>query len=140
MTVSAPTTVNGTATLLNSAISKAMGAAETIVDNLIVAQIAAWTGPMAPFCAFLVNIFIKPFVSPLVSYIGGKFSVVLQNGGTFAVIDLQVDYEDSNESAALKNYIIALKGGDPNAIQAARIALANAQSSLTHDDGSAPAQ
>jgi len=130
-----PTTTNAAATAVDTAIAKAVTAGETVVTGLIVADIAAWTGPMAPVTAWLVNFFIKPLVSPLVSYVGGKFSIALQDVGTFTVIDVQVADEESNLKTAAA--AVQTEGGTTDAIQQAIQAEADAQSALVHDDGSA---
>lgn len=132
-----PTTTNSTATTVNGAISTAVQDGEKVVCNLIVADIAVWTGPMAPIAAFAVDAFIKPFVSPVVSYIGKKFSIYLQTLGTFTVVDVQVEKEKSNMSAELVALQAAEKTGNTDAIKKAIQDYANAQSAIVNDDGSA---
>lgn len=140
MATGGPTQTNPTATTVNTIVSDTFGAAETIATNAIVAEIAAWTGPMAPFTAWLVNTFIKPLVSPLVKYIGGKISDVVQTAGTFAIIDEQTSAESSAVSTALAAVIAAQKSGDANALATAIKNYQLAESSLVNDDGSASPQ
>lgn len=129
MTTPEPTTTNGTATAVNTAIAAAFSAGEVDVEALIIAD-APWLGLPG----------LKQILDAIIGYVGGKFSKVFQNAGTFTVIDAQVDHEESNLSQALKNVIQAEKGGDPHAIQEAIQAYAAAQSALVNDDGGAPAQ
>ena len=133
-----PQTTNPTATVVNSLIASAVTAAEKPVTLFVLADIATLTGTMAPVFAGAITLLAKTFVSPLVSYIGEKFSKELQTAGTFTVIDLQVSSEVSNVSKELAALIAAEKKGDPNAIKIAIQNYANANSALIHDDGSAP--
>lgn len=137
--MTAPPT-NSAANSVNTVISETVKVSEAVVTNAIVADISVLTGPMAPVSAFLINTFVKPFISPLVSYIGGKFSKALQTAGTFTVIDIQVGIETSNVSKELAAVIAAEKSGDANAIKIAIQNYANANSALIHSDGSAAPQ
>jgi hypothetical protein len=132
-----PVTTNPTATKVNAAIDAAVKGAETLVDNLVIADLSAWAGPLSPVVGFICNAFVKPLVSPLVSYIGSKFSIGLQIVGTFTVIDVQVGQETAGISKALADLIAAEKTGDPNAIKTALAAYQVAASALANDDGSA---
>lgn len=128
-TQSAPTTSNSAAGLVNTGIAVTMKAAEVGVEKLIVADFP-WAGLPV----------INQMINGLISYIGGKFSEVLQGIGTFTVIDAQVDGEQATLSQALANLIAAEKSGDQAQIQTAIQAYAAAQSALIHDDGSATPQ
>jgi hypothetical protein len=78
-------------------------------------------------------------ITAAVDFLGDKMNASFQEVGTFVVIDLQVSAEQAGISQALQNLMLAEKGGNSSAIQAAIQAYANAQSALVHDDGSSPA-
>lgn len=132
--MSDPTTTNPTATKINADILTAVNAAEIGVETLIVADIAA----MGTVANFFTPI-LKPIINAVISYVGDKFAIVLQNGATFLVIDNQVGNEETALITTRAALIAAEKSGDPNAFKIALQNYANAQSALVHDDGSAPA-
>jgi hypothetical protein len=133
-----PTTTNATATAVNSAINTAVQAAEIPVTAAIVAELAALTGPMAPVFAWLLNTFLKPLISPIVSYIGSKFSTELQGVGTFVVTDAQTSGEESTLEKDVTQIQADEKAGNASAVAADEKKYETDQSSLIHDDGSAP--
>lgn len=133
--MSDPTTVNPSATAVNKIINDAIQAAEKAADTA--AETALDTA--APFFAVpVIKQITDGIIEEIVSQVGNRISIGVQEVGTFLVIDTQVSSEKSGISKELANIMIAEKSGDPNAIKAAIQAYAVAQSALTHDDGSAP--
>lgn len=120
------TTINSTATKINTGISTVANALVSGVEKLIIADVPVLGLPV-------INIIWEA----LFGWITGYFIKILETGATFLVIDLQVDSEEAGVSKELAAVIAAEKGGNPNAIQAAIEAYANAQSALIHNDGSA---
>ena len=129
-----PTTTNSTATAVNTAVNDVVQAAETIAAN---AAIAALDAAEPVFALPVIKQITDVTIKEAISYLGNDISIGMQTVGTFLVIDTQGSSEEGGSSTALANLMIAEKGGDPSAIQAAIQAYANYQSSLVHSDGSA---
>lgn len=128
ITPTPPTTDNKTANLADRIIKSLSNAGVATVETMIIADV--------PFLGWPV---IKPLWEIPFGWVASYFTKAAENGATFAVIDLQVDHEESNLSAALKALIEAEKSGDAEAIKKAIQAYANAQSALVHSDGSSHA-
>lgn len=124
-----PTTVNGVATGIDSVIKAGGGILVSVVETAIIADVP-WLGLPV----------IKQIWEALFSWICGYFIRAAEDGATFAVIDIQTGSEVSGVSSALAALVAAEKTGDASAIKKAIQDYANAQSSLVHSDGSAPAQ
>lgn len=122
----APQTTNPVASVVNSVEAVAFKALEAGAVALIVADV--------PFLGLPV---VKQLLDAVVSYVGGKFSVLFQTASTFAIIDVQTSIEESGVSKTLAAVIAAEKSGDPDAIAKAIAAYQAAQSNLAHSDGSA---
>ena len=124
-----PTATNTTATDINTIVKVAGGTIVSVAETMIIADV--------PFLGFPV---VKQLWEIVFEWIASYFIKAAENGATFTVIDLQVSSEESGISNALAALVAAEKSGDPNAIKTAIQNYANAQSSLVHSDGSAPAQ
>lgn len=121
-----PTTTNQTASAINSGISTGVNIAETVAEDLFFADFPLLNIPV------IKQLCKIPFI-----IVGSYISKAVQGGATFIVIDVQVGAEESKMSKALAALIAAEKTGDQNVIKKAIQDYANAQSALTHDDGSA---
>lgn len=137
MTDSPPTTTNPTATTVNQTINDIVGIAE---QTAITAAETALDTAAPIFALPVIKQASDLAIEEIVKYVGNDVNISLQNIGTFIVIDTQVAGEESGISQALAALMVAEKSGDPNAIKQAIQNYANAQSALTHDDGSAPPQ
>ena len=124
-----PATTNQTATEVNSVIKSSGGTIVTVTEGLIVADVP-WLG--TPI--------VKQIWEAIFNWIASYFIKAAQTGATFAVIDVQVDSEESNISKALSALVAAEKSGDQNAIQTAIKNYQLAQSAIVNDDGSASPQ
>jgi hypothetical protein len=124
-----PTETNTAAGKVDAAINSAIQTAIPAVEALVYAD--------APFLAIPV---VKQLFEALLGYLAGKFSSVLQDVGTFTVIDVQVSNEQSAVTRALATLNAAKASGDTQAIMTAEQNYANAISSLIHSDGSSPSQ
>lgn len=127
--MSDPTTINTTATAIDTGIADAGSAVVNAVEGMILADV--------PFLALPV---VKTLWEAFFNWIAGYFIKAAETGATFAVIDVQTGSESGALSKALQTLIQAEKTGDANAIQAAIKNYADAQSALIHSDGSAHAQ
>ena len=83
---------------------------------------------------------VRPIWEAIFSAIANYFTKAAENGATFLVIDVQISHEQTTLSMAMQNLIMAERSGNPDAIQHALHAYADAHSALVHDDGSATAQ
>lgn len=130
-----PTTTNATATTINALVNEAVKDAETLAEKTVETALEA----DIPFVALpVIKQLEEGTINLLVGELGKQVSIGLQTVGTFIVIDTQVSGENAGVSKELAAYMIAEKSGDPNAIKTALQNLANANSALDHDDGSAP--
>lgn len=105
-----------------------MSALVTTAENLAIAA-QPWLGYPG----------VKQIWEALFSFVADKFTQAAQTEGTFIVIDLQVDGEQTNVSKELAALVAAEKLGDMAALKVAIQNYANANSALVHSDGSAPA-
>jgi hypothetical protein len=121
-----PTTSNKDAVTADEILSVLKNSGVAAVETLIVADVPILGVPV-----------IKQLWELFFSWIATYFIKVAQTGTTFAIIDVQVATETMGISAALAQVVAAEKTGDAAQIQAAIQNYANAQSMLTHDDGSA---
>jgi hypothetical protein len=80
---------------------------------------------------------VKQITEIIEQALADKFTKLAETGVTFAVIDMQVEHEDSNVSDALNALALAYKNGDKDAIVQALKNYADATSAVDHDDGSA---
>jgi hypothetical protein len=122
-----PTTSNTTAGIITKITAALANTGVQAVEAAIILDVSflGWPG-------------IKQVWQGFFGWIASYFVTVAQTGETFGVIDVQVGDEESGMSVALSNLLAAEKTGDAAKIKAAIQAYANAQSSLTHDDGSNP--
>lgn len=128
------TTENKPAESVNTVVNDVVQAAAQAAEKAIELEIET----AAPVFALPVIRQLEEFtVEEIVGKVADKISIGLQTVGTFVVIDTQVSHEKTGVSEALANLMIAEKSGDPAQIQKAIKAYADAQSSLTHSDGSA---
>lgn len=124
--MSDPTTTNSTATMADNIISATASTLEKVTEDMIIADVPLLATPI-----------IKQLWEGLFNWIMGYASRAAQTGATFAVIDTQVNSEQSGMSSALAALVAAEKSGDANAIQKAIQAYQAAQSSLINSNGSA---
>lgn len=124
--MNAPTTTNQTANTVNDVVSVAGNTIVSVVEAMIIADVPALGFPV-----------IKQIWEAFFSWIAAYFIRAAETGATFGVIDAQVATEVTTLSTALGALILAEKIGDAAQIKAAIQNYANAQSTLTHDDGSA---
>lgn len=120
-----PTTTNSLADKVNSALGNLENAGVMVVEALIIADVP-WLGFPG----------IKQVWELFFGWLCGYFIKASQNGATFTIIDLQVGHEIDGISKALADLITAERNGDATEIQKSIQNYANAQSALTHDDGS----
>jgi hypothetical protein len=121
-----PSTTNSSAEVVDSAISDALNAAQSVAETAIIADF--------PFLGLPV---VKTLFEIIFSYIVGKLTNALQTAGTFAVIDTQVASEEKALAVNTAAIRAAEATGDPNAIAQARANEDAAAANLLHDDGSA---
>ncbi len=124
--MSAPTTTNTLAGMVNSAISEAMSLGTDAVEAAIIADVPVLGYPG-----------LKQILEWGLSLVEGYFYSQAANAATKLVIDLQVGSEISTVNLAFTNAQQAVASGDPQAIQKASSDLDTAFGNLVHSDGSA---
>lgn len=121
-----PSTSNQTAETIDSVIKAGGGAIVSLTETMIIADVPLLGIPV-----------VKQIWEAIFNWIASYFIKAAQTGATFAVIDVQVDAEQSKLSKALSDLIAAEKSGDKNAIQQAIKNYQTAQSAFINSDGSA---
>lgn len=116
----------------DTAIDLAVKAGESIAET---AAETALDAAAPVFALPVIKQVTDAFIDEVISVIGGKISVAIQQAGTFLIIDTQVSSEEGGISQALANLMVAEKSGNPAQIQAAIAAYEKAQSALVNDDG-----
>ena len=124
-----PTSVNQAANTINTAISQSLSAGCQAVEAMAI-DAQPWLGYW----------FIKPIFEYILEQIDIPISQALQQGATFAVIDIQTGMEENAMSAALSEIQKAEKDNNPTELANAEKDYENAQSNLIHSDGSANPQ
>lgn len=122
-----PDTTNKTASRVNQWLAALENAGMVAVMALMIADMPWLKWPI-----------IYQFFKLGMGWVGSYVLKASQTGATFFVIDTQVAGEKNALSQALANLIAAEKSGDHDAIKKAIQAYADANSALTHYDGSAP--
>lgn len=88
---------------------------------------------------FLGMPIVKPVWEGVFGFISRYFTLALEKGANFQVMDRQASQEKMALKTALTNLMIAEKKGDPDALQTAISNFENAHAALVVDDGSSPA-
>ena len=127
--MSTPTTSNGLANDINTIVKDGESAGIAIVESMIIAD-QPWLGLPG----------VKQIWEALFGWIMSYVTSAAETGIDFAVIDVQVDGEETNISKALAAVQAAYKSGDKNALAQALADYRSAQSALANDDGSSTAQ
>lgn len=120
-----PTSTNTAAGNINTLINGVEGILLPIVENAIIAAVPAIGLPA-----------IKQITEAIEKGIADEATKIGELYADFAVMDGQVDNEESSVSTTLAAVIAAEKAGDPSAIQQAIAAYQKSLSSLDHSDGS----
>lgn len=80
---------------------------------------------------------VKQIVAAVEHALEDKLTKYVELGTTFIIIDAQVEGENTRLGKAQNDLILAIQSGNMAAIDAAQKEFDDAQSALTHDDGSA---
>jgi hypothetical protein len=125
--MSAPTTKNSTATEAQNIIATVNGIIESAAQAAIIAYIPALGLPV-----------VKQITEAIENAVANEITKLEQTGVLFLVVDIQVASEEGDLSDQIAAVKAAEGTGNALLIQTAIAHFAASQSSLVHDDGSAP--
>lgn len=125
--MSAPATVNQTASVVNEVLKQLIeGAGQDVVEAYVIVQVP-WLG--WPIFRWILEL--------ILSEASALIYTQAANAATKIVIDVQVNLEKSTVISSFQNLQMAIASGDQGAIKIASQDIDNSYAALIHSDGSA---